>query len=91
MVKNKNISKQIYDVSWNALIRQLGYKSKWKGKIFYQIDTYYPSSQICSYCENKNIRIKDLSIRKWKCEKCNCINDRDINVSINMMYEGVKR
>ena len=29
----------------------------------------------------------DLSIRKWKCEKCNYIDDRDINI----MYGRVKR
>lgn len=89
MVKNKNISKQIYDVSWNELIRQLIYKSKWKGKKFYQVETYYPSSQICSHCGNKNRKVKDLSIREWKCEKCNHIVDRDINAAINIMYEGV--
>ena len=90
MVQNKNLSKKIYDVSWYELIKQLEYKSKWNNKKFYQIDTYYPSSQICSRCGYQEKKLKDLSIRKWECESCTNINERDINASINIMFEGIK-
>ena len=90
MVQNKNLSKKIYDVSWYELIRQLEYKSKWKNKKFYQIETYYTSSQICSRCGYQEKKVKDLSIRKWECERCTNINERDINASINIMFEGLK-
>ena len=40
--------------------------------------------------EHKTEKTNDLSLRKWKCEKCGFINDRDINVSINIMFEGLK-
>jgi len=46
MVQNKNISKKILDASWQELLRQMKYKSKWLGKEVFQIDSYYPSSQI---------------------------------------------
>ena len=36
MVKNSHLSKQIYDASWQELIRCILYKSKWKNKKFYQ-------------------------------------------------------
>ena len=90
MVQNKHLSKKIYDASWNELIRQLTYKSKWKGKTCIPIDTYYPSSQECERCGYINKEIKDLSIRKWECDNCNNENERDINASINIMWEGVK-
>ena len=90
MVKNKHLSKKIYDASWNELIRELTYKSKWKGKTCIQIDTYYPSSQECERCGHINKEVKDLSIRKWECGNCHNENDRDINASINIMWEGVK-
>ena len=89
MVKSP-LSKEIYDASWAELIRQLKYKSKWKGKLFYQIYTYYPSSQICSRCGYQNKKIKDLSIRKWECPNCLNLNERDYNASINIMFEGLK-
>jgi len=90
MVQNKNLSKQIYDASWHELIRQLEYKSKWKNKQFYQIETYYPSSQICNRCGYQNKKTKDLTIRKWECPNCTSNNERDINASINIMFEGMK-
>ena len=90
MIQKGKLSKKIYDASWCRLIKQLEYKCKWKGKYFYQVDTYYPSSQICSRCGHQERKVKDLNIRKWNCPKCNSVNDRDINASLNIMYEGLK-
>lgn len=91
MVKNKHISKSIYDASWSELLRQLEYKSRWKGKKVYQIETYYPSSQVCSHCGYRERKVKDLNIRNWECKNCNSLNERDLNASINIMFEGVKK
>jgi len=90
MVQNKKLSKKIYDASWYKLIRQLEYKSKWKNKLFYQVDTFYPSSQICSRCGYQEKALKDLNIRKWECKQCTNQNERDINASINIMFEEIK-
>ena len=54
-----------------------------------KVNTYYPSSQICNCCGNHNKKMKDISIREYKCEKCDNIIDRDINASINILYEGI--
>lgn len=89
MVQNKNLSKKIYDAAWQELIRQLKYKSKWKGKRFYQVEASYPSSQICNHCNYRERKVKDLKIRTWECPKCKSQNDRDLNASINIMYKGV--
>ena len=90
MLKNHKLSKSIIDVSWNELIRQIEYKTKWKNKKFYKIDTYYPSSKLCSRCDTKNEEIKNLNIRKWTCSKCGMEHDRDINASINIMIKGIE-
>ena len=89
LIEKQEMSKYISDASLSEIIRQLEYKSKWQNKHFYQIDTYYPSSQICSHCNNKNKELKDLNKRKWTCSKCNNENDRDINAAINIMWEGL--
>ena len=90
MLQNKNLSKKIIDASFHEIIRQLQYKTKWKGKEFYQIDTYYPSSQTCSVCESIDKKYRNLDERIYKC--CNCHNelDRDLNASIDIMFEGLK-
>ena len=90
MLSNKELSKKISDSSFYEIIRQLEYKSKNKGKLFYQIDTYYPSSQKCHICGNIDKKYKSLIERVYKCSKCQNEIDRDLNASINIMYEGVK-
>jgi putative transposase len=90
MLQDKKISKSIIDASFHEIIRQLQYKAKNKGKYFYQIDTFYPSTQTCSVCGNIDSKYKDLTKRDYNC--CNCKNtlDRDLNASINIMFEGLK-
>ena len=90
MIMKKKISKEITDASFGEILRQLNYKSKLKGKYFYQIDSYYPSSQTCSVCESIDKKYKNLSERIYKCRKCNNTLDRDFNSSINIMFEGIK-
>ena len=88
--KKSNLSKNINDASFNEILRQLEYKSKFKGKQFYQIYDYYPSSQTCSRCDNQDKKYKNLNERKYECTKCHLEIDRDLNASINIMFEGVK-
>ena len=88
--KDSKLSSKINDATFSEIVRQLQYKSKYKGKEFYQINTYYPSSQICSRCDNQDRRYKDLTRREYKCTKCNQELDRDLNASINIMFEGLK-
>ena len=90
MLQNKNLSKKIIDASFHEIIRQLQYKTKWKGKEFYQIDTYYPSSQTCSVCESIDKKYRNLDERIYKCCSCHNELDRDLNASINIMFEGLK-
>ena len=90
MSSNHRLAKNILDASFNKICLLLKWKTKLLGKYYYQVDTYYPSSKKCSHCENKTDKINNLNIRKWQCEECGNINDRDINASINIMFEGLK-
>ena len=87
--QNKQLSKSISDVSWFEFGRQLEYKSKWKGRTFYKIDKWFPSSQICNHC-GYNDGKHSLDIREWTCPICNTHHDRDVNASINILTQGIK-
>ena len=88
--KIKAFNKRLSDASFNKLCCLIEWKSKIKGKYYYKIDAYYPSSQICSTCGYKNEELKDLSIREYNCPFCGVYNDRDINASLNILLEGLK-
>ena len=61
----------------------------WYGRDIIKIDTWYPSSQICSNCGHKDGK-KALSVREWTCPVCGTHHERDINAAINILNEGLR-
>ncbi|KAF1305332.1 IS200/IS605 family element RNA-guided endonuclease TnpB [Candidatus Enterococcus willemsii] len=88
LVKNHKLAKSISDASWSEFVRQLEYKSAWKGRILVKIDRFFPSSQLCSSCGHNDGK-KELHIREWTCTNCDITHDRDVNASINIRTEGL--
>jgi len=86
---SKTRNKRVGDVSWSEFRKQLTYKSNWYGKQLSVVDRYYPSSQICHVCGERDGK-KSEDIRKWICPHCGALHDRDINASINILNEGLK-
>ena len=88
MMKNRLLSKAIQEQCFYEWIRQLKYKSEWKGIEFIQVDRFYPSSKTCHNCGCIKSNLK-LSDRTFICEDCGYTEDRDFNAALNLMsYEG---
>lgn len=80
MLKNRQLSQSIMDVSWYEFRRQLCYKSQHHGNHIFIADKWYASSKRCSSCGHYK---KDLALseRMYKCQTCKLEIDRDINAA----------
>ena len=90
MLKNKRLSKAISDVSWSEFRTMLEYKAKWYGKEVVAIAKNFPSSQLCSNCNDQHQAVKNLALRNWQCPSCHTAHDRDLNASKNIEVEAIR-
>jgi putative transposase len=89
LVKNHKLAKSISDAGWGKFCTMLKYKSEWEGKIYIEVDRFFPSSKTCNNCLHQVDNLS-LDIRSWQCPKCQTIHDRDINAAINILHEGLR-
>ena len=91
MLRNHHLARSISNASWYELTRQLEYKSRWYGRKYIKIDTFYASSQTCNCCGHKEQKVKNLAVRSWTCSKWSVMHDRDVNAAVNILKEGLRQ
>ena len=83
MMKNKHLSKAIAQQGLFEFKTMLEYKCAKYGIDFVEADKWYPSSKTCSVCGYVKSKLS-LSERKFSCDCCGTVLDRDKNASINL-------
>jgi putative transposase len=89
MVKNHNLARAISQVGWGQFLTRLKYKAEQEGKVYVEVDRFFPSSKTCNVCLNQVDRLP-LDVRNWTCSNCGTEPDRDINAAINLRDEGLR-
>ncbi|AKA61333.1 transposase [Staphylococcus phage Stau2] len=82
MMKNKRLSNSFQQIGLGYIIEWLKWKCYQYDIELRQVDRFYPSSQICNQCGNR--QKMPLNKRIYECDNCDMIEDRDINASINL-------
>jgi putative transposase len=89
MMQNQSLSKSIHQVGWGMFCTMLKYKAQAEGKVYQEVDRFFPSSKTCHVCLNQ-VGNLPLDFRHWTCEHCQTSHDRDINAAINLRDEGLR-
>ncbi|NES63936.1 MAG: IS200/IS605 family element transposase accessory protein TnpB [Okeania sp. SIO2D1] len=89
MMKNHCLAKAIGQVGWGIFMSMLKYKAENEGKVYQEVDRFFPSSKTCHVCLNQ-VGSLPLDVREWTCENCQTRHDRDINAAINLRGEGLR-
>lgn len=89
MVRNHKLAKAISDVGWSMFCNFLDYKAKRDGKVYQEVDRFFPSSKTCNVCLNI-VDSLPLSVRNWECPQCRTKHDRDITAAKNIRDEGLR-
>ena len=83
------MNRSILRNGWSSLVDKLSYKAQWYGRMFVQVDRFYPSSRLCHDCGRKYAGLR-LSEREWVCESCGVLHDRDVNAALNILGESLR-
>lgn len=83
MLKNHKLAAAISDCGFYEFKRQLEYKTNWYSSKLCLVDRWFPSTQLCSGCGNR--QSMPLSQRQYNCSNCNLSIDRDLNASRNLL------
>lgn len=89
MVRNSKLAKSISDAGWATFVSYCEYKGIWYGCHIEKVDTFFPSTKLCSDCGEK-CQTLTLATREWVCTNCGTIHSRDTNAAKNILKEAKK-
>ncbi|HAX89390.1 MAG TPA: transposase [Cyanobacteria bacterium UBA11370] len=89
MMRNHCLAKSIHQVGWGMFCTMLKYKAEREGKVYQEVERFFPSSKTCHLCRQQ-VGSLPLDVRSWTCEHCQTHHDRDINAAINLRDQGLR-
>jgi putative transposase len=81
--------RKVSDLAFGEFLTILKYVASLKGCVVHFIGRFFPSSKTCSGCGHINHKLQ-LSDRRWRCEGCGSVVDRDPNAAKSIRTEGIQ-
>ncbi|NBI68962.1 transposase, partial [Pseudoflavonifractor sp. 60] len=78
----------VMDSGYGKFREMLRYKLERQGKPLILVDRYFPSSQICSVCGERQEAVSPRG-KRWVCPKCGGVQDREVNAARNIKAQGL--
>lgn len=82
--RNRSVAGSLWDAAPGELVRQLSYKSKWRGGGVLVAPLFFPSTKQCSACGWLAADMP-LDRRVFRCDRCGLEMDRDLNAAKNLV------
>lgn len=80
--------RKVSDLAFAEFVSILEWVASNIGSTIVKIDRFAPSSKVCHVCGTVNAKLT-LKQRRWECDCCHTILDRDVNAAINIKRIGL--
>ena len=79
--------RKVSDLGCASFLGMLHHVASKVGTLVPHIDTWFPSTKLCSVCGgvNQHLTLRD---RVWTCHDCGMTHKRDVNAAVNIFREG---
>ncbi len=79
--------RKVSDLGFATFVETLHAVASKTGTLIQHIDTWFPSTKLCSACGwiNQQITLRD---RVWTCGDCGTTHQRNVNAAVNIFREG---
>lgn len=71
------LAKSVADVGLGEVLRLLRYKAEWAGREWREMPRFERSTGVCPKTYEVGAKLP-LSVRKWHCQTCGAVHDRDV-------------
>ena len=78
--------RKVGDLGFAGFVQILEHVAGKRGVRVVKVDRFYPSTKTCSACGE--VSSFGLDVRRWRCEGCGGVHDRDHNAAVNILREG---
>ncbi|MCG9133872.1 transposase, partial [Candidatus Poribacteria bacterium] len=79
--------RKVSDIAPYAFHQKLKHQASKHGKEVHYIDRFEATTKTCSHCGQPQM-LMDLSVREWRCPRCQTHHHRDVNAAINILKVG---